>query len=241
MKYLKYCETDILGSGDVGVEIRFIGKIEGQPKHGPTIICFKNPTTEGTRVIYTGKNIFSETESPIQYTWRYEYYNGHPAIIVNFSRIDPGYERNIVCLESNNMARGSGNGVFIMPRNVYNLCGKNNNRALNVLRDCGGYAELIPKNKTITWYKLGDLQLNTDYPIYITVPDHYIFNAQRMYDNINIRDDWEVRINVRPTIRGSLSEKRPAISNCHLFRHTPNIPAKEYNTVKFPYRDIFQL
>ena len=241
MKYLKYCESEIIGSGDVYVEPRFIGKIEGQPKHGPTVICFKNPTTEGTRVIYTGKNIFSEDESPIQYTWRYEYYNGHPAIIVNFSRIDSRYGKNIVCLESNNMARGNGNAAFIMPPNKYNLHGKNNNRTLNALRDRGGYAELISKNKTITWYRLGDLQLNTDYPIYITVPTRYIFNAQRMYDTINIRDDWEVRINIRPTIRGSLSEKRPTISKCHLFRHTQNIPAKEYISVKFPYKDIFQL
>ena len=241
MKYLKYCETDISGSTDVYLESRFIGKIEGQPKHGPTVICFKNPTTEGTRVIYTGKNIFSETESPIQYTWRYEYYNGHPAIIVNFSRIDPGYERNIVCLESNNMARGSGNAAFIMPPNKYNLHGKNNNRALNVLHDYGSYAGLMNKTKNITWYKLGDLQLNTDYPIYITVSRHYITNAERMGIDYNVRDDWEVRINVRPTIRGSDIHNESAISKCYLFRHTSNIPAKEYMAVKFPYIDIFQV
>ena len=238
MKYLKYCEHPTIGSSNVNYEAHVIGKIEGQPKQGPTVICFKNPNTEETRVVYTGKNIFSEDESPIQYTWRYEYYNGHPAIIVNFSRIDPGYKENIVCLESNNMARG-GTELFSIGYNK--IKNKNNNRALNVLRDRGGYVELIPKNKTITWYRLGDLQLNTDYPIYITVPDRYITKALKMGINYNVRDDWEVRINLRPTIRGSLSEKRPTISICHLFRHTPNIPVKEYMTVKFPYRDIFQL
>ena len=241
MKYLKYCENANIGVADVNFETRFIGKIEGQPKQGPTVICFKNPTTEETRIAYTGKNIFSEAESPIQYTWRYEYYNGHPAIIVNFSRIDSRYGKNIVCLESNNMARGSGNVAFTMPPNKYNLHGKNNNRALNVLGDYGSYAGLISKTKSITWYKLGDLQLNTDYPIYITVPTHYITNAERMGIDYNIRDDWEVRINVRPTIRGSDIQDYPEISTCYLFRHTPNIPAKEYMAVKFPYKDIFQV
>ena len=238
MKYLKYCESEIIGSGDVYVEQQFIGKIEGQPKQGPTVICFKNPTTEETRIAYTGKNIFSEAESPIQYTWRYEYYNGHPAIIVNFSRIDPGYEENIVCLESNNMARGSGNAVSIMPPNKYNLKGENNNRALNVFSN--EYNNTIGDTLNATWYRLRGIKLNRDYPIYITVLKRYIYGASRMH-NGNIPNDWEVRINVRPTIRGSFSNKQPTISNTFTFRHTPNIPAKEYISVKFPYSDIFQI
>ena len=248
MKYLKYLEDDTVIGVDPFGEQYFIGKIEGQPKQGPTIICFKNPNTGVTRTVYTGKNIYKEDESPIQYTWRYEEsYNGHPAIIVNFSRIDSGYEDNIVCLESNNMAKGSGSSnVYGMPLNKYNIRGKNNNRALNVLSSSNSYkGELNIETKGITWYRLGDLSLNTDYPIYITVTDRYCWNARRIARrstdmNIHIPNDWEVRINVRPTIRGTLGRSMPNI-NATTFRHTNHIPAKAYIFVKFPYRDIFQL
>lgn len=242
MKYLKYLEDNIVIGGDAFGEQHFIGKIEGQPKQGPTVICFKNPDTGVTRTVYTGKNIYKEDESPIQYTWRYEEsYNGHPAIIVNFSRIDSGYEDNIVCLESNNMAKGSGSSnSYGTPSNKYNIRGKNNNRALNVLNSDG---ILINVTKNVTWYRLGDLNLNTDYPIYITVTERYCYNGRRIArrsTDANIPNDWEVRINVRPTIRGTLYININTF-NQTTFRHTNRIPAKEYISVKFPYRDIFQI
>lgn len=248
MKYLKYLEDDILIGVDPFGEQYFIGKIEGQPKQGPTIICFKNPNTGVTRTVYTGKNIYKEDESPIKYTWRYEEsYNGHPAIIVNFSRIDSGYEDNIVCLESNNMAKGSGSSnVYGMLSNKYNIKGENNNRALNVLSYNNSYkGELNIETKNVTWYRLGDLSLNTDYPIYITVTERYCWNARRIArrsTDANIPNDWEVRINIRPTIRGALTnEYNYNTINQTTIRHTNHIPAKEYISVKFPYRDIFQI
>ena len=253
MKYLKYCETDVLGEYDYKYEQHFMGTIEGQPKQGPTIICFKNPNTGVTRTVYTGKNIYKEDESPIQYTWRYEEsYNGHPAIIVNFSRIDSGYADNIVCLESNNMSRGTaGYTVYYMASNKYNLTGTNNNTALNVLTTNGFGWKLNLETKAITWYRLGDLNLNTDYPIYITVTQHYINNAYRMNDDESgygyIPNDWEVRINVRPTIRGSFSYTYSHMlndftwANTFIFKHTPDIPAKDYILVKFLYARIFEL
>ena len=60
MKYLKYCENRTIGTQDGEI---FLGRVEGQPKHGPTVICFKNPDTEETRIAYTGKNIYKEDES----------------------------------------------------------------------------------------------------------------------------------------------------------------------------------
>ena len=243
MKYLKYLEDETVIGVDPFGEQKKKKKIEGQPKQGPTIICFKNPNTGVTRTVYTGKNIYKEDESPIQYTWRYEEsYNGHPAIIVNFSRIDSWYENNIVCLESNNMCKGSGTSAYGMNPNKYNINGENNNRALNVL-NIDGFS-LNPDTEGITWYRLGDLNLNTDYPIYITVTDRYCRNARRIARrsiDANIPNDWEVRINVRPTIRGSLTQPGSAIDGPQLFRHTSGIPAKEYMLVKFPYARIFQL
>ena len=233
MKYLKYCENRRLGE-NTNNDQYFIGKIEGQPKQGPTVICFKNPDTGLTRMVYTGKNIFKEDESPIQYTWRYEEsYNGHPAIIVNFSRIDSGYEDNIVCLESNNMAKG---GTY-MDANKYNIKDKNNNRALNVLNI--NRFGLNGDTESITWYRLGDLRLNTDYPIYITVTERYRYFVARSIGESTV-NDWEVRINVRPTIRGTLYTNINTF-NQTTFRHTYGIPAKEYISVKFPYINIFQI
>ena len=241
MKYLKYCEDPGLGT-DYNYDRATIGIVEGQPKQGPTIICFKNPDTGLTRTVYTGKNIYKEDESPIQYTWKYEEsYNGHPAIIVNFSRIDSKYKNNIVCLESNNMCRG---GYIMGTINKYNIKGENNNRALNVVipNSIGTSHGLNIETEGITWYRLGDLNLNTDYPIFITVPGRYIGRVSCMCKvNIdNIPDDWEVRINVRPTIRGTLGHSMPNI-NATTFRHTNRIPAKDYIFVKFPYRNIFQI
>ena len=242
MKYLKYCEDPGLGT-DYNYDHATIGIVEGQPKQGPTVICFKNPYTGVARTVYTGKNVYKENESPIQYTWRYEEtYNGHPAIIVNFSRIDSKYENNIVCLESNNMAKG---GCSIGTINKYNVIkGENNNRALNVLLFNKRHEhKLNIETECITWYRLGDLNLNTDYPIYITVPGRYAQKARYMCKVktiYNIPDDWEVRINVRPTIRGTLGYSMPNI-NGTTFRHTNRIPAKDYISVKFPYARIFQL
>ena len=241
MKYLKYCEDTDLGV-DYNYDHSTIGIIEGQPKQGPTVICFKNPDTGVTRTVYTGKNIYKEDESPIQYTWRYEEsYNGHPAIIVNFSRIDSKYVNNIVCLESNNMCRG---GYVMGTINKYNIKGENNNRALNVLLFYTNVGhKLNTDTEGITWYRLGDLSLNTDYPIYITVTERYCCNARRIArcsPGANIPNDWEVRINIRPTIRGTLGYNMPNI-NAATFRHTNRIPAKDYIFVKFPYARIFEL
>ena len=246
MKYLKYCENSLLGEFDYEYNQYYdhaiIGIVEGQPKHGPTVICFKNPDTGLTRTVYTGKNIYKEDESPIQYTWRYEEsYNGHPAIIVNFSRIDSKYVNNIVCLESNNMCKG---GYTVATINKYNnIKLRNNNRALNVLKN---HHQLNNETKGITWYRLGDLNLNTDYPIFITVTHRYCLNASRIArrsTDANIPNDWEVRINVRPTIRGSFDTNtyRHIVTGPDLFRHTSQILAKEYISIKFPYRDIFQV
>lgn len=230
MKYLKKCENDIIGTYG---GYRFLGLVAGQPKDGPTVILFKNPNTEETNIAYTGKHIFKEDESPIQYTWRYEYYNGHPAIILNFSRIDSGYHDNIICLESNNMAKGSGNGKF-MGENKYKLNGENNNRSLNVITH---YQTINTDNNGLTWYRLGDIELNKDYPIYITVPVRYAEWAKSKVFNEG-KNDWEVRINIRPTIRCNFDVSY-SIVNTFTFRHTNHIPAKEYMTVKFPYIDIF--
>lgn len=234
MKYLKTFKSPYFDS----LSRKEISYFTGQPKHGPTIMYFENTKTHETKIAYTGKDIYKENESPIQYTWKYEYYNGHPAIIVNFSRIDSGYANNIICLESNNMNRGSGS-QYPNPRDLkLSLSGENNNRALNVLKYEPN--ELNIETKNVTWYKLGDLNLNTDYPIYITVPNRYILGAKYM-NNGSIPNDWEVRINIRPTIRGSFSQRYGEITNSVTFRHTPHIPAKEYTLFKFPYRDIFQV
>ena len=201
---------------------------------------FENTKTHETKIAYTGKDIYKENESPIQYTWKYEYYNGHPAIIVNFSRIDSEYANNIICLESNNMYRGSG-VQYPNPRDLkLSLSGENNNTALNVLKN--DPIELNIETKNVTWYKLGDLDLNTDYPIYITVTRRYnklaesIIAVKKMAKN-----DYETRINIRPTIRGSFSATYSTISNTFTFRHTQHIPSKDYMAVKFPYIDIFQI
>lgn len=238
MKYLKTFKSPYFTS-KMDAEISYF---VGQPKQGPTIMYFENTKTKETRLAYTGKSIYVENESPIQYTYRYEYYNGHPAIIVNFSRIDSGYANNIICLESNNMDRGSGSQYY-NPRDLkLSLSGENNNTALNVLKKEPNKLKLNTETKNVTWYKLGDLDLNTDYPIYITVTGRYnkraagIIAIKKMSKN-----DYETRINIRPTIRGSFNLKHSTINSTFTFRHTPHIPAKEYMSVKFPYIDIFQV
>lgn len=237
MKYLKYCEDDVIGTDQ---DHNFIARLEGQPKHGPTVICFKNPTSDATRMVYTGKNIYKEDESPIQYTWRYEAsYNGHPAIIVNFSRIDTKYKTNnyVVCLESNNMARGGNFHNYTMLTNEYKLKDENNNRALNVFE-----GHLLTDYENITYYTLNNITLNRDYPLYITVPARYIKGAAYMNRTNIIPNEWEVRINVRPTIRGTTGQGYSNINDYDFtFRHTNHIPAQEYMSVKFPYINIYEL
>ena len=78
MKYLKYCENGTIGTYDGQ---KFLGRVEGQPKHGPTVICFKNPDTEEKRIAYTGKNIYKEEEQTVTYyydmaefNYKIEYY-----------------------------------------------------------------------------------------------------------------------------------------------------------------------
>ena len=237
MKYLKTFKSPHFTGPLFREEISYF---TGQPKHGPTIMYFENTKTHETKIAYTGKDIYKENESPIQYTWKYEYYNGHPAIIVNFSRIDSGYANNIICLESNNMDRGIGSQYYNPKHLNLSLSGENNNTALNVLKK--EPFELNTETKNVTWYKLGDLELNKDYPIYITVTGRYnkraasIIAVKKMSKN-----DYETRINIRPTIRGSFNLTHSTINNTCIFRHTPHIPAKEYMSVKFPYIDIFQV
>ena len=64
------------------------------------------------------------------------------------------------------MCKGSGNAAsYAMPSNKYNIRGKNNNKALNVLSYNSYKGELNIETKNVTWYILGDLRLDTDYPI----------------------------------------------------------------------------
>lgn len=235
MKYLQY------GKGDVfinniprnGLEPA-VARFVGQPTYGKTTILIENEDRSKSKIYRMGKKL-NPLNPPVKYTWRFEYYNNKPAIILNFSKIDLSNVNGdcIVCLEYRNMNRHSSSGKT--DRSFFNGIGPKFNN--HVHSGCLPDSELNITNA----YYLKDLQCNKDYVLYIQTFNRYNENYTSPKYNHQKPSDWECRLWVRPTIRGNFKstlKQLQAFNLKRLYTHCSKVPAESYKLCKFPYKDL---
>jgi len=237
MKYLKYYHN----KHDIDLDSPCVSRYIMQPRVGPTTHLIHNSDKTESTMHYVGRKL-NPLDSPVKYTWKFEYYNNKPAIILNFSKIDLSKVNGdcIICLEYGNMNRHSSNGKD--DDRFFNGIGPKFNNHV--------YGECLPEYQngkvrtTISnAYYLKDLKLNTDYVLYISIFNGYSTNYNKR--NKDKPADWECRLLIRPTIRGSF--KLPLEYMCNLYplsltriyTHNPRIPAESYKMCKFPYADLY--
>lgn len=238
MKYLQY------GKGDVFIDEYnlkpAVARFVGQPTYGKTTILIENEDRSKSKIYRMGKKL-NPLNPPVKYTWRFEYYNNKPAIILNFSKIDLSNVNGdcIVCLEYRNMNRHSSSGKE--DTDFFNGIGPKFNN--HVHSGCLPRFENNKLNTTITnAYYLKNLKLNTDYALYIEVFNNYMHNYRS--SGKEKPADWECRLLIRPTIRGSFKETLAFMganyphSLHRVYMHNPRIPAESYKMCKFPLADL---
>ena len=238
MKYLQY------GKGDVFIDNNpehglnpDVARFVGQPTYGKTTILIENEDRTKSKIYHPGKKL-NPLDSPVKYTWKFEYYNGKPAIILNFSKIDLSKINGdyVICLEYRNMNRHSSNGKD----NTYFFNGIGPKFNNHVCSSClPGYDVNKKLNKKISnSYFLKDLQCNKDYVLYIRTFNNYDEN----YGKVKY-DDWECRLWIRPTIRGNFKSSLEYLAANNydfdrLYIHCSKVPAESYKLCKFPYKDL---
>ena len=242
MKYLQYGKGDVFidNNPEHGLN-QHVARFVGQPTYGKTTILIENEDRSKSKIYHPGKKL-NPLDSPVKYTWKFEYYNGKPAIILNFSKIDLSKINGdyVICLEYRNMNRHSSNGKD--NTDFFNGIGPKFNN--HVHENClPGYEYNSLNIKISNSYFLKDLQCNKDYVLYIQVFNNYTGNyTSRDYNNQK-PDDWECRLWVRPTIRGNFKSTLKHLASYkynlpRLYVHCSKVPAESYKLCKFPYKDL---
>lgn len=237
MKYLQYAKGDVFINDNPkqGLE-SYAARFVGQPTYGKTTILIENEDRSKSKIYRPGKKL-NPLNSPVKYTWKFEYYNGKPAIILNFSKIDLSKINGdyVICLEYRNMNRRVSNEVFFK-----NIGPKFNNHTRSTCFP--GYEHNSLDRKISNSYYLKDLQCNKDYVLYITTFNNYDKNYRlsKLYTKY---DDWECRLWVRPTIRGNFKKSLEFFASekynfKRLYIHCSKVPAESYKLCKFPYKDL---
>ena len=238
MKYLKYYHN----ASDIDLSSPCVSRYIMQPRSGPTIHLIHNSDKTESKTYYVGRKL-NPLDSPVKYTWRFEYYNNRPAIILNFSKIDLSKVNGdcVICLEYGNMNRHSSSGKDASE--FFNKIGpKFNNQVRGHCLPRYESGELITEISNA--YYLKDLNLNTDYVLYIETFNNYSHNYSSRDFNHQKYADWECRLLIRPTIRGSFKQTLEFMaanyssSLSRLYTHNPRIPTESYKMCKFPYVDL---
>lgn len=215
---------------------KYVNSIISEQLYGKTIFVNLNTNNQnkGERVYYLGDKLKLGDNCPIKYTWEYCTHNNHPAIKVNFSKIDvENPETFLICLETNSCGYRTRTPIYR----------KRVNKSINVCVGDGVSGYMInPTYNNITYIKLNNIQLNTDYFIYITTPSNYNKSVRRpkTEDNPNINKnlkdipDWVCKIRVRPSIRKVYDSAKLVID---IYR---DIPAEDYINVNFLYSTIYE-
>ena len=149
---------------------------------------------------YSNAGFDSAIDDITEYTSRFGYNNGYACIFVTFTSIHPILaeegENYLLCIEVENFVKST-----------YGKC-----QAINVFNR--SIDERFPNQslKNITWISFADIEVNVEYCIYL-IASEYVWR-NKMYRWImtaanvnngpwtpNFPSDWEMRLNVRPSIR----------------------------------------
>lgn len=213
----------------------FEDKLKSQPNCGPTIYNVKGNGIDEI-VFDNNKGIATKKKDRItEFTWRIGTDNGHPCVFITFTNISnellENVEDAIVCLETNTLT-------------------KMKNKTISVFSNVNQ-----PDNRLefITWMPISEIQLNREYRLFIigydfaaelfrnaTHPEGYyrLFGpwryARRFFKFQDIPHDWQIDLNIRPTIRCLMHGRSDYI---HHFYH--NMP--EYKRLSYQLGDEYTL
>lgn len=243
MKYLKYykilpAKDNLCWDKADGLLYKYGQKIISQPKSGPTTFVLESSDNKNITVVYAGKEILMGDECPIKYTWKFEYYQGYPAITLNFSKND-FYNSGVtlfICIECKNMNR-----EFIdQHKMVNNFDSIISNRSLGVYSD----HLFIHDVEDLTYIYLDKIETNKDYHLFITVTDRYKQNwsggSATKYAGLKY-PDWKCKLWLRPSVRcskfGLYNEHSDTGSDTRYYK----IPAEDYRYFEFNYYDVLNV
>lgn len=203
-KYLKKIESGKITGVYSKEQTAIMNHYKDQPNNGTTLISFENPNTKVSRTVFVDNhNSFFEYDEETDFHWEFGYNNGHPCVFITFYGISQTLRDNgILCLETNTQIKGK------------------RNKTINVYSKSEDGLRFSLQN--ITWFFCSDLELNTQYCIYIKGKKPNIIYgspdnmrgligpwriASRNFPNIKIPNDYIITLNIRPTFRMDTSEK----------------------------------
>lgn len=209
--------------------------IIGQPKSGPTTIVFKSLDDDRVKVVYCGKEIRMGDKCPVKYTWKFEYYQGYPAITLNFSK-NEFYNSAVtlfICLECKNMKNECVYFNRLKVKNSSILA----NKSLGVYNDFHNAEDL-------TYIYLNNIEINKDYHLFITVTDKYKRNrrgAPHSEHEYLKYPDWKCKLWLRPSIRCNKHGLYTEHSQAGGAAHYSHVPAEDYRYFEFSYYDVYNV
>lgn len=174
-------------------ELRIVNRHKDIPNHGASVISLVNPDTDIVRNVFVNNyKVKWDHDDVTEFTWRTGSNNGHPCVFITFTNIhDQLYDNNaIVCLETNSCTKSrSGKNQSL---SVF-IKGKEENSY--ILKDL---------TQNVTWIYISDIELNTEYCLYITnqanQTNHGVWYVASMYGGSNY-EDWTINLNIRPAFK----------------------------------------
>jgi hypothetical protein len=217
-KFLKKIESSAITGVYNETQLSVINHYKDQPKNGPTIFSFENPETHVTRSAFVDNSGETEYDDVTEFNWEFGYNeDGYPGIYIIFNNLHDDIKNNdyIVCLETNSNTNGK-------------------NQTINVFEEYNASSHIYHSMKNMTWFNLSDIKLKTRYFIYLSARSirhmrHWF--SRRNKDRGIIHDDWEIRINVRPTIR--------LISDPFIPSYTNYKSLSEYRKINYLYNSEY--
>lgn len=180
-KYLKLIESSSILEDQNGI----IDSYKDRPLSCPTVFCFKNPETDFLKPSFVNRRT---QDIETDFTWKFGYKDGHPGIYFTFYAKNEACKNHIFCLETNSSTCKINKTI-----NVFTNDGSNS-----------GFSIINEDYKYLTWWPMSEIMLNKEYFIYIIGnkkgPWHWVKRRPK-FMNSELPSDWEIRINIRPTIR----------------------------------------
>ena len=179
-----------------------IRSMEAKIYSGDAVAATETVSKDGTVVSFVSKDYKDKhwamspssltADDTTEYTCRFGYNEGHPCMFITFKQIasEIHYNGFILCLETEHF-NASPYGRFC----CINVFEKKSQIHLNM------------SNQNITWMYMSDIQTDVEYCIYIVASEWgwhhnmFRFKTTRKRNQMNFPEEWEVRLNVRPTIR----------------------------------------
>lgn len=192
-KFLKIIKDECVNGTHNDKQTQLINRCKFSTANGPTVYCLSSPDNSINRAIYSTHEE-GEFDEVTSFTWRIGTdSNNKVCVYITFQAIADylSNDQVVLCLETDTTT-----GKKDKRKNI-----RHKNKSISVF---GVDSKTNPEMENITYINMSNIDVNTEYCLYIGKPSHTYLRRMEHFLNYvgdHTVDTWEVKINIRPSFR----------------------------------------